>query len=280
MNLLYVNEHTCCYNYMTQDPTIEYRVLKKGETFSLKSLDNKILMVRHGCLEYSFGTQLNCILSSEQMVVIPINFDLYLNVLEDSTIFIFRIKRVPDLCEQYGLEKLLEVKDKADCSKQVLTINESIDEYLNLLQKNLSAGFKCANFLKLKLRELFFLFRAYYKKECLYGFFCCLLTKNVSFSNYILQNYHKARTVKDLAEMTNYSISGFEKHFKKVFNTSASQWMKNQKAKIIFQEINNKNLTFKEISYKHGFTSPAHFNDFCKNHFGMTPGQMRKQKYK
>ena len=78
--------------------------------------------------------------------------------------------------------------------------------------------------------------------------------------------------------MTHYSLSGFQKRFKKVFGVSAYHWMKDVRSKSIYHQINSTEKSFKEISDEYGFSSPSHFNDFCKVHFGTTPGRIRRKK--
>lgn len=262
---------------------IEYLSLAKDDTYSMDTLDNKILLLKSGNMSFSFGKHIDQKLESGEMIVIPSSFSLTSKILLDSEILIFRIRGISDLCERFGLEQLMVEKEKAELSDtddaNILLANEIIDDYLNNLLKHIKAGLKCSYFLDLKIKELFFILRAYYEKENLYNFFSPLLSNDISFSNLIMKSYHQVKTVRELAELTNYSLSGFEKHFKKVFGISASQWLKTQKAKLVYHDINDGNKTFKEISYLHGFTSPAHFNDFCKNQFGATPGQIRKQKY-
>lgn len=283
MELLYPSEHLNCYNYEKGDrPAIDPKHLKAEEKYDIDILENKIIIVRNGYLNFSFGSYLNKPLKTGNMIIVPAGLRFTSKALEDSDILIFRIRTHVELCERFALEQLLLEKDdneNLDHHIGILNSNEVITEYVENLIGHITAGLRCFNFYEIKIRELLFLLRGYYPKKELLYFFHPLLSNNLSFSNFILQNYHQVRTVKELAELTNYSLSGFEKHFKKVFGISASQWMRNQRAKVVFHDINNGNKTFKEISYHHGFTSPAHFNDFCKLHFGATPGQIRKRKF-
>lgn len=282
MELLYPHEHTSCYNYEKGErPVIDPISLKTNEEFNIDILENKIVIIRNGLLNFSFGSHLNQTLMSGNMIIIPAGFRFTSIALENTDILIFRIRTHVELCERFALEQLLLEKDNNDTFTEVGVINSNqiISEYVKNLVGHITAGLRCFYFYEIKIKELLFLLRGYYPKKELLHFFYPLLSNDLSFSNFILQNYHQVRTVKELAELTNYSLSGFEKHFKKVFGISASQWMRNQRAKIVYHDINNGNKTFKEISYYHGFTSPAHFNDFCKLHFGATPGQIRKRKF-
>lgn len=282
MELLYPHEHLSCYNYEKGDrPAIDPIYLNTEDRYNIDILENKIIILRSGLLNFSFGSHLNQTLTPGNMIIIPAGFRFTSKALADTNILIFRIRTNVELCERFALEQLLLEKEDGENFDNigVLDSNEVITEYIENLIKHITAGLRCFYFYEIKIKELFFLLRGYYVKKELLHFFYPLLSNDLTFSNFILQNYHQVRTVKELAELTNYSLSGFEKHFKKVFGISASQWMRNQRAKIVYHDINNGNKTFKEISYHHGFTSPAHFNDFCKLHFGATPGQIRKRKF-
>lgn len=282
MELLYPHEHLNCFNYEKGDrPAIDPIYLNSEEKYNIDILENKIVIIRRGLLTYSFGSHLNETLASGNMIIIPAGFRFTSKALEDSEILIFRIRTNVELCERFALEQLLQEKEENEIFTEigVLNANEVITEYVGSLVGHITSGLRCFYFYEIKIKELLFLLRGYYPKKELLHFFYPLLSNDLSFSNFIMQNYHQVRTVKELADLTNYSLSGFEKHFKKVFGVSASQWMRSQRAKIVYHDINNGNKTFKEISYHHGFTSPAHFNDFCKLHFGATPGQIRKRKF-
>ncbi len=282
MELLYPHEHISCYNYEKGDrPVIDPIYLNAEDKYNIDILENKIVIIRRGLLNFSFGAHLNQTLTSGNMIIIPAGFRFTSHAIEDTDILIFRMRTNVELCERFALEQLLQEKEKNETFNNigVLNSNEVITEYVGSLVGHITAGLKCFYFYEIKIKELLFLLRGYYPKKELLHFFYPLLSNDLSFSNFIMQNYHQVKTVKELADLTNYSLSGFEKHFKKVFGTSASQWMRNQRAKIVYHDINNGNKTFKEISYYHGFTSPAHFNDFCKLHFGATPGQIRKRKF-
>jgi AraC-like DNA-binding protein len=80
-----------------------------------------------------------------------------------------------------------------------------------------------------------------------------------------------------LAKKVNYSISGFEKRFKRVFDMSPYQWIQAQRAQAIYHEIHCSSKTFAELGYDFGFSSPSHFSNFCKQMFKETPGRLRKK---
>lgn len=96
------------------------------------------------------------------------------------------------------------------------------------------------------------------------------------FSQQVMDHYMKCHNAAELAKLLNYSISGFEKRFKKVFNDTPFHWMMCQKAHNVYLEIRAGEMNFKQISDKYEFSSPSVMDDFIKQMFGKTPGQIRK----
>lgn len=280
MTILYPSEHITCFNYDNGDrPVIEIKKISKDAIWEIEPLENKILFVTKGLFNFSYGKYVDEQLTEGQMILVPSGFTFKASILEDVSLLIVRLRTNVELCERFTIEQLNPQNPNSDDGPAIsLTIIKTMHIFLDGLEAYIVDGLKCFYLFEMKVKELLFILRAYYTKEELSGFFHPLLSYDTSFSNLIISNYTKVRSIKELADLTHYSLSGFEKHFKKVFGVSASQWMKIQKSKLIYHDINDRDKTFKEISFIHGFYSPAHFNDFCKSQFGYTPGEIRKQK--
>lgn len=280
MELLYSQEHLSCFNYEKGNrPVFEKLSLKKGQKWKTFSVDNLIIFTLKGNLNFSFGEYLNKVLPENKMMVLPAGSHLSSEVNEDCNVIVIRLLETKQLCDCYSLDMLLHEKD-TDLAPGLhyLDINERISAFLSLMEECVGDGLKCIFYLDLKAKELFFLLRAYYTKKDLLGFFYLLLSRDVTFSDLVLKNHHKAKNVQELADILHYSLSGFQKRFKKVFGVSAYHWMKEERSKSIYHEINNTQKSFKEISDDYGFSSPSHFNDFCKASFGAPPGRIRQSK--
>jgi len=280
MELLYAQEHLSCYNYEKGSrPTIEKLTLKKGQKWSVFSIDNKSIFVLQGSLCFSFGETLDKIIPSGQMMLLPAGSQFKSIAEEDAVLIIIRLYNTKQLCDCFSLDALLKEEDSDfDPDLYFLDINERVGPFLSFLDTCMTDGLKCTYYFELKAKEYYFLLRAYYPKKELLRFFYPLLSKDISFSELVLKNHYKVKTVQELANMTHYSLSGFQKRFKKVFGVSAYHWMKDERSKSIYHEINSTVKSFKEISEDYGFSSPSHFNDFCKTNFGSTPGRIRRKK--
>lgn len=277
MQLLYINEHLSCLNYEGgSSPTIEIKNILKRKLWKTEAQVAKIIFITKGAIKISFG-DIEEEIQQGKIILIPPATKLKILAKEDTCITIFRLRVQIRLCDRYSLEQLLRDENINTVKKQnFLDINPIMSGYINMLNTCIIDQLRCIYFFEIKIKELFFLLRAYYSKKKLLCFFYPLLSQDTRFSDLILRNYNKIKTVKDLADLTHYSISGFEKRFKRVFGISPFKWLKQQKAKNIYHEINCSGKTFKEISLEYDFNSPAHLNNFCKINFGDTPGNIRK----
>ncbi|MDU1891397.1 MAG: helix-turn-helix transcriptional regulator [Dysgonomonas sp.] len=283
MKLLYLQEHLTCYNYNAkEDSVIENKVIGEGLNWNFSTRECKIIFVTEGELHISYGKVKNETISKGEIVLLPVGYKVNLRASTRSGLTIFRLRTPVQLCDRFALKQLLKGKEDfsmaGDSSKnRTLEMNEMVWTYLDGLNQCINDGLQCFYYYDIKVQELFFLFRAYYTKEQLLDFFCPLITHDSEFADFVLNNHHKAKNVSELAEMANYSVSGFEKRFKNTFGVSAGKWLKQQKAMRIYHEINCSEKAFKNISFDYGFSSPSHFNDYCKAHFGLTPGEIREK---
>lgn len=283
MKLLYAEEHCSCFNYEGgEGRAIEVKYLKKGDTWNQTSKHHKIVFVLNGLLRYDLGDVTGQYLSKSKMLLYPSDVEFEIQALNDSEVIIIRLPVTEQLCDVYSFEKLLtekiQYRDDIEDQSSILDINERMGLFLEMLRDYVAEGLRCTYFFQIKIKEMLFILRAYYAKEDLLHFFYPLLTSDMTFSEFILKHKHEVRTVKEFAELSNYSLSGFQKRFKKVFGISAHKWLNEHRSKSILHEINNSERTLKEISNKYGFSSQSYFNDFCKTNFGSTPGQLRNQK--
>lgn len=282
MELLYKQEHLTCFNYeKSERSTIRKISLAKGQKWDICLVDNFFVFVIEGAISVSYGDITNKSITSNKIFLLPASSLGLVQAEEDSVLLTMRLHNTKQLCDCFPLDALLKGNmDKSIPTPYILSINERVKDFLSLLDTCMNDGLKCTYFFELKTKEFYFLLRAYYPKDELLLFFYPIINRDVPFSELVLKNHHKAKTVQELATLTNYSLSGFQKRFKKTFGISAYQWMKEARSKSIFYQINRTSKSFKEISEEFGFSSPSHFNDFCKTSFGATPGIIRGRKTK
>lgn len=276
--LLYTDEHLSCYNYEKGDKlAIEGLKFEAANSWENIVDDSKIIFVVEGSLRISYGDIIDKEVHQGQMFILRQGYHYKAYAEKDIFIMIFRMNAQINLCDRFSLQQLYAEGINTQDDFNALTINEQLGNFLKWTFINISNGLKCTHFLDIKRQELFFLLRAYYSKEDLALFFRPLLNNDQIFSNFIYENHYKVKNIQQLVSLSNYSVSAFNKRFKKSFGISPYRWMKEERAKRIFHEINNYSKNFKVISEEYGFSSLSQFNDFCKVHFGLTPGEIRKK---
>lgn len=167
--------------------------------------------------------------------------------------------------------------DRGNMGEPILKFTPLITHFAATLKAAMVHDFSNTDYINIKVNELFFLINSSYTARQRSNLFWGGQSSDRIFFSFVIHTYKKAGNVKTLAKMASYSLSGFEKRFKKVFNTSPAQWFKDRKASDIYMEVCDAVKSFKEISVEYGFCSPAHFNVFCKARLGDTPGKLRQE---
>jgi AraC-like DNA-binding protein len=184
-----------------------------------------------------------------------------------------------DFCEKAALESLSSiVGDKPH--QPVLKVKPPLKPFLSSLIFYMEESVFCKHFHEIKQKELFFILRYFYTKSEIAGLFAPIISNDLNFKNKVLSNYHQANSVKELARICNYSLSSFNRFFKKNFDENPYIWLQNQKLKYITGKLSDKNIPMSQIIDEFKFSSPAHFTIFCKKHLNQTPSQFRKQHIK
>ena len=279
MELLNKEEHLSRYLYNNQDnPGIVQIDKTKGDTFILNEIHNRIVFLLKGKIIFSYECQVNNIFDEGTFLMFPHGGKYIMNVEENSDIVMVNMHNEISFCNHFPLEMLFGLNKSivSENSAYPLKINEMISDYLDIVVKSISDGLRCIHFHELKQKELLFYLRTYYSKKDLAAFFAPILNNDFHFSRLIYRYYESAKSIENLANLTNYSVSGFKKRFIKVFGMPPHSWIEKEKAKKIYYEINCTQKTFKEISIEYDFSSAAHFDKFCKRAYGMSPGVLRE----
>ncbi|MDD3061777.1 MAG: helix-turn-helix transcriptional regulator [Massilibacteroides sp.] len=159
----------------------------------------------------------------------------------------------------------------------ILKIEFVLLKFIDLIKEVCSYESLGEDYFQLKTKELMYLMEKVYTLQERQNFFCPIFNNEYTFSDFVYNNYKKVRTVKELADLSCYSLSGFEKKFRKVFGIAPSKWLKKKLSMAIYNEIVRTNKPLKEISLDYGFSSPSHFNNFCKTTLFGTPGKLRRR---
>lgn len=222
MSLLYVPEHTTCLNYDNgEKPAAEMLNFLQGEKIDVDMSQTAIVFMIDGhirlCYEDIHGREI----VQGQLMLFAAGTKVHITPQKDANIFVLRIKKGIQLCDNYPLEKLFAQTDGTHTEHSHLPINKKMGQYLEHFVECFEDGLRCCRYFDLKINELLFLLRGYYAKEELAGFFHPMLSSDAAFTDFVWQNYRKVRSVKELADNSAYGLSTFKTKFRRVFGVSA-----------------------------------------------------------
>jgi AraC-like DNA-binding protein len=209
-----------------------------------------------------------------EMFLLPDATHCKIEALEQSNLILCFLSVEFLLSERVLSEEL--IPENSDDKKIIkkLPISKTILHFLLLLCRCMEEGLVSYYFFDLKRNELNLLLFAYYKEKELALFFRSVLSKDIQFKRFVLNNYLMVKNVQELAALANYSTSGFIKKFQKVFDESPYKWMQKQKATKMLIEINRGVKSLQEIANEYKFSSYQHFSGFCKAVFGFPPTEI------
>ena len=280
MSVFYLDEHRACSNYVS-DYNIGFKScqIKQGESVVPSDKEHHCLFfLINGHIDLSYESQIYH-LKKDTAWFIPMSsgYKIYANT--DATFIMNYFNKPIDLCEKAALENLSILLEQKSHTP-LLQINKPLKKFLSTLIFYMGEGVFCKHFHEIKQKELFFILRYFYTKREIANLFAPIISRNLDFKNVVLANYLNASSVKELAHICNYSLSSFNRIFKKNFQENPYLWLQNQKIKYITGRLSDKNIPLGQIIDEFRFSSPSHFTIFCKKHLNLTPSQYRKQHIK
>lgn len=211
---------------------------------------------------------------SQEMFMTQFDNSFEITTLEQTHLLICYVPMETWFVEQKWIDNLVPQDENTSDKFFKLRVKKVVIRYLSLLDIYLKEGIYPSYFFELKRQELFFLLFFHYRGKDLAQFLQCILSNDIQFKKFVMNNYLVAKNVQELAKFANYSTSGFIKKFQKCFNESPYKWMQKQKAKLISVEICRGIKSLQEIANEYKFSSYQHFSVFCKEQLGATPTEI------
>jgi len=127
--------------------------------------------------------------------------------------------------------------------------------------------------LEIKFEEIMIYLTSKYGNEFLYS----LLEKNINTTQRIIQiveaNRTSKLTLKELAFLSNMSVSTFKRAFAKTYAQSPIKWFQNKRLENAHYLMHQENKISSDIYYETGFESLSSFIQAYKAKYGKTPKQ-------
>lgn len=278
MKLLYVEEHTACCYYATDGEA----GFKYFEIPQKTYLSNEIaqfyylIFILKGKLEFSCEYFSDKTVNAGEFFFVSKNTCCSARVLEDSQIIIHKYAHIVHLCSKYTVIDLKRYAPKEYCFTP-LSINPTLNMYLELLLAYLKSDVKCIHLHTIKQEELFWLLRANYTKESLANLFHLIIGDSFSFRNKVFEFYKLAGTAQELAKLCGYSRQQFNKLFFDEFGEPPYTWMQKRVMLHIKSRLADKDIKLNEIVSEFNLSSLPHLTRLCKKHFNKTPIELRNE---
>lgn len=252
--------------------------LKEGYSFDYEAENHSLAFLLSGSVRIKVDHDNTVVIDRPTMFLLP--KDKHYDWL---TLAPTRLLCFPLISEKLSLSLLTLTKNQIDDkivgdSLPSFLINEQCCTLITYFAESISFSLLNETYYELKLAELMYLIKLQFSEEERIRFFSPIIDDVFLFSDFIMTNYKHVNNIKELAELSYYSQSGFDKKFKRIFKTPPSLWLKEKKKIGISGDLYYSNKSLKEISLECGFCSPTHFSKYCKSVFGATPGELRKKR--
>ena len=96
-------------------------------------------------------------------------------------------------------------------------------------------------------------------------------------NSYINENYSREITLDEISSIVNLSPSYFSKYFKKVTQTSFSEYLANLRLEKAIRDMLDNNTSVSAAALKNGFANVKSFITQCKKVYNCTPAQYKKR---
>lgn len=263
---------------MNSDTGFSCHQLDKDDVYQIdNSKSSCALFMIQGQVNLDLGEFYEGEMEQGQMLYIPQSIKAQIESITGSRcILLFWDKHI-STCDKLFLSSLSIKENDTDTNDVILPIKKPLMNVLESVNLYLNARLLCRHMHLLKQQELLLVLRGFYTKKELAAFFSASTNIRESFERFVLDNYRKADSVKELADLYHISERSFNRKFHSCFGESPYQWIQKKKARHIQEMINNPELSFKEIAGYFGFSTSSHFTAYCQRMFGMSPSELRKK---
>lgn len=249
-----------------------------GKIFRPKSTADRLIFVLSGRLSVKVDGQQEFFCRKDEVILLIRDKKYEVTVLEDVKLLAFSFVTSYQICDKMGFKDAKPILDSIDYKVGTLPVKEPMKLMLDSVLYYLKDNIICGYWQKAKQLELFVIFWNYYTLEDICHFFYPLINKDMGFHTKVMANYPKAKTVIELAQLCGYSLTTFNKLFKKYFQSSSPyKWMLQQNAPQIKVRLLDKRVPIKTVAAEFGFTDQSHLNRYCKRYFNSTSLQIRNE---
>lgn len=278
-DLLYIGEHLSCKKYLSE-VNVGFVYVEPSNTVVIDRDSvsrNYLFLFIKGETTISCNQFNNRIFEPNQMIMIPRSSNFRWEANKDAGVLILGFEIPENPCDKLLLQSYTDLHEKIEYDFQPVPLRYPITAFAEQLIFLLKNKMNCSHLHILKQQELFLLLRGFYSKKEIALLFYPMIGKDLDFKDFIFKNYRNVNNINELIERSSLGKSSFFTKFKEVFGITAKQWLLKQTTQKVQYELSKPDASIKEVMAACGFDSPALFNQFCRQHFNETPGELIKK---
>ena len=162
------------------------------------------------------------------------------------------------------------IKEKNRQNIVQLKVSNNILNYLNSLENVAYENRENLQMLKIKIFE--FLYLVCEANETFLSVLKAQETVKTDIETYMLEHYDKNLSVSDWATLSGFSLSTFNRKFKKLYDTSPKQWILQENMKLAYVAL-KEGSTVSQCASEFGYSNTSNFIKAFKNIYKKTPKQ-------
>jgi len=261
-------------------PNIEILNSQTKKTFSKKSEGTLLFFLMEGLVEVSCRAEQRQV-EKGYFFLVPANESYSIRCMGSTKLLVCSLdekllvrhkRRGGLLCDIFNTK----LPDFENCELLTVKTNRYVQSLLNDCLAVMNSGFLCTRYTQCKTEELLILLRSYYPNELLARLFQPAFNSKVDFELVVKKNRDKLFTVEEFAAATHLDRNTFRQKFKELYGTTPTEWIKQERANLVLQELMEGKKPIASIVSDYKFSNFPNFIRFCNMHFQNTPGNIRK----
>ncbi len=245
-----------------------------GDGIARSSSKNVILFILSGTCTISYDQYAPREFNSFEMIFFPKSSLITFRATDNMKLVYFTFEEMSTAGSRKTIERLGAFKSKVEYEFKSLYMKGVIRDYILQLSSYLKSGIDCAQLLDIKQTEFFILLRYFYSGEEQAMFFYPVVGYDLTFRNFVLDNYQKCYNADELIRRSHITKNTFVIKFKKEFGMTVYQWMLKQMCQKILLKVIEPNITIRDLMDEISISDNTHFNRICRRHFDKTPKEL------
>jgi AraC-like DNA-binding protein len=274
------NLSVCAHQQAENKTAFTCYEVKSGYALKVGKLPiNYLVFVLDGLIELGCNTYEGRTYSSNEMAFMPASSPVKLKALKDTRMYVMYFDVLLSKCDRHFFRTCLPDATRIAYDFTPVALPRKLRAFLEQLNVAQADGVDCMDFNALKHGEMFILLRHFCPREDLLRLFTPLILSVEDFRSKVIDMYARMEggNVSDLADRVGMGRKSFDKHFRREFDCSPARWMQEEKAKRLLAFLGEPKVTIMDAMDKFHFNSASHFNRFCRQFFGETPGTIIKR---